>query len=250
MGGVSDATTQSGAGYTPDPAPSSTHTHHRDVSGGWLRPTVFGAMDGLVSNMSLIAGVGGSGAARSVLVVAGLAGLAAGAFSMAAGEWISVRSQNQMVGAELAKERRELTRNPAGETAELAELLTRHGMSQETASAAAMEISVDLDTALRFHAREELGIDPGSDPSPWTAAGSSFASFCAGALVPLLPLLLGLSSLLVPLLASALVAFCGGALVSRVTDRRPAVAGFEQLALAAAATGVTFLIGRQVGGVF
>lgn len=233
-----------------DPTRIPPEEHHRDVTGGWLRPTVFGAMDGLVSNVSLIAGVGGAGVVRSVLVVTGLAGLAAGAFSMAAGEWISVRSQNQMIDAELAKERLELARNPAGETAELAAVLVTHGMTPQTAESAAREISQDPDVALRFHAREELGIDPGSEASPWTAAGSSFLSFCVGALVPLIPLLLGLGTVLVPLIVSAVAAFVGGAVVSRVTDRKPLVAGSEQLALAAAAAGLTYVIGHLVGGAF
>jgi vacuolar iron transporter family protein len=245
---VTETTSDGRTPPTPDPSRIPPEDHHRDVSGGWLRPTVFGAMDGLVTNASLIAGVGGSGASRNALVITGLAGLVSGAFSMAAGEWTSVRSQNQMLGAELDKERLELARNPSGEAAELAEALTRHGISLETATAAAEEISRDSDVALRFHAREELGIDPEETPSPWTAAGSSFVAFAIGALVPLLPLLLGLSSLTVPLVVSAVAAFLGGVLLSRVTGRRPLTAGAQQLLLAAGAAGVTYAVGRLIGG--
>ena len=155
--------------------------HHRDVSGGWLRPAVFGAMDGLVTNVSLIAGVGGGGGSAHTIVLTGLAGLAAGACSMAAGEYVSVSSQNELVQAEVDKERLELENNPVFEQAELATMLRARGVSAATARQAAAEISAYPDKALAVHALEELGVDPGELPSPVVAAGASLASFAVGA---------------------------------------------------------------------
>jgi VIT1/CCC1 family predicted Fe2+/Mn2+ transporter len=235
-----------------DPASDSQtpgHTH-RDVSGGWLRPTIFGAMDGLVTNTSLIAGVAGAHPDRHTLIITGFAGLVAGAFSMSAGEWVSVRSQNHMVAAEMAKEERELLLNAEAEAAELAEVFRGHGLTEATAYAAAHEIARDPKVALRFHAREELGIDPDSLPSPLTAAFSSLTAFAIGAFVPLFPLLFQISGaalLLLPLIAAAVTAFAGGFVLARITDRSKFISGLEQLALALAATGITFLIGRLIG---
>jgi vacuolar iron transporter family protein len=128
--------------------------HHRDVSGGWLRPAVFGAMDGLVTNVSLIAGVGGGGGSAHTIVLTGLAGLAAGAFSMAAGEYVSVSSQNELIYSEVAKERHELEHNAVGEQAELAAMLRHRGVSASTARLAAAEISAHPEKALAVHALE------------------------------------------------------------------------------------------------
>ena len=166
--------------------------HHRDVSGGWLRPAVFGAMDGLVTNASLIAGVGGGGASAHTIVLTGLAGLAAGAGSMAAGEYVSVSSQNELIYAEVNKERLELENNAASEQAELATMLRARGVSAATARQAAAEISANPEKALAVHALEELGVDPGELPSPVVAAGASLASFAVGAIIPLIPYLAGL----------------------------------------------------------
>src|ERR1700730_3017907 len=141
--------------------------HHRDVSGGWLRPAVFGAMDGLVTNVSLIAGVGGGGGSQHAILLTGLAGLAAGAFSMAAGEFVSVSSQNELVHAEVDKERHELTHNAAAEQIELVGMLRRQGMSAATARQAAAEISAHPDQALAVHTLEELGVNPSELPSPF-----------------------------------------------------------------------------------
>src|SRR5262252_123639 len=121
---------------------------HRDVSGGWLRPAVFGAMDGLVTNVSLIAGVGGGGVSRHTILLTGLAGLAAGAFSMATGEYVSVSSQNELVGTEVAKERYELEHNPDSERSELAEMVELWGVTPELARAVAEQISSHPENAL------------------------------------------------------------------------------------------------------
>src|ERR1700712_1791465 len=132
---------------------------HRDVSGGWLRPTVFGAVDGLVTNASLIAGVGGGGGSTHAIVLTGLAGLVAGAFSMGTGEYISVTNQNELVHAEVAVERRMHEEFPAAEQAELAETFRASGADLETAAKMAAAVSRNPDIALRLHTRDELGLD-------------------------------------------------------------------------------------------
>jgi vacuolar iron transporter family protein len=227
------------------------HGHqHRDVSGGWLRPAVFGAMDGLVTNVSLIAGVsGGGGGTRSVLVLTGLAGLAAGAFSMATGEFVSVSSQNELVAAEVNKERTELEKHPEAEQRELAAVFRQRGVDAETADRVARQVSEHPEEALRVHVREELGVDHQELPSPATAAGASLVTFAVGALIPLLPYLLGFSSLAAALILAAAAAFVGGGAVSLITDRPFLRGALRQLVLAAAAAGITYGIGSLVGGV-
>jgi vacuolar iron transporter family protein len=223
--------------------------HHRDVSGGWLRPAVFGAMDGLVTNVSLIAGVGGGGGSAHTIVLTGLAGLAAGAGSMAAGEYVSVSSQNELIMAEVDKERLELEHHPRAEQAELAAMLRARGVSPATAKQAAAEISANPDKALAVHALEELGVDPGELPSPVVAAGASLASFALGAVIPLFPYLIGLNVLGVALGLAAVAAVAGGGLVSRLTDRPFWRGAVRQLVLGAAAAAITYGIGAAVGQV-
>jgi len=223
--------------------------HHRDVSGGWLRPAVFGAMDGLVTNVSLIAGVGGGGGSAHTIVLTGLAGLAAGACSMAAGEFVSVSSQNELVQAEVNKERLELERNPAFEQAELAGMLRARGVSAATARQAAEEISAQPEKALAVHALEELGVDPGELPSPVVAAGASMASFAVGALIPLIPYLAGVDVLGFALGLAAVAAVVGGGMVARMTDRPFWRGALRQLILGAFAVAITYLIGSLVGHV-
>ncbi|MQA97799.1 MAG: hypothetical protein GEV11_25430 [Streptosporangiales bacterium] len=195
---------------------AEVHHQHRDVTGGWLRPAVFGVMDGLVSNAALLAGVVGSGAAPATVVVAGLAGLAAGAFSMATGEYTSVASQRELTQAEIATERREITENPEAEERELALVYEARGLTEDL-------------------------------PSPWVAAGSSFLAFALGALIPVLPFLFGLTSILAPIAVTGLALFGTGALVARLTTRSPLFGGVRQLALGAAAATVTYGIGALVG---
>ena len=227
-------------------AEAYAHTH-RDVTGGWLRPAVFGAMDGLVSNFALMAGVVGGAVGHQAIVLTGLAGLAAGAFSMAAGEYTSVASQAELVQAELEIERIELRRNPAEELAELAQLYVERGVEPRLAFEVAQQLTADPEQALEVHAREELGIDPEDLPSPLLAAGSSFLAFGLGALLPLLPYLLGASSLL-PSLGLALAGLFGcGAVVSRVTARSWWFSGLRQLALGGSAAAITFLLGHLIG---
>jgi VIT1/CCC1 family predicted Fe2+/Mn2+ transporter len=223
--------------------------HHRDVSGGWLRPAVFGAMDGLVTNVSLIAGVGGGGGSAHTIVLTGLAGLAAGAGSMAAGEYVSVSSQNELILAEVDKERLELEHHPGAEQAELAGMLRARGVSAATARQAAAEISAHPEKALAVHALEELGVDPGELPSPVVAAGASLASFALGAVIPLFPYLIGLNLLAVTLGLAAVAAVAGGGIVARLTSRPFWRGAARQLILGAAAAAITFGIGAAVGHV-
>jgi VIT1/CCC1 family predicted Fe2+/Mn2+ transporter len=229
---------------TPGPPPAH---HHRDVSGGWLRPAVFGAMDGLVTNVSLISGVGAGGASPHTVALTGLAGLVAGAFSMATGEYVSVTSQNELVQAEVAKERHELRRNPIGEQAELAAAFVAQGVEKDLAERVAAQVSAQPDQGLTLHVREELGVDPHDLPSPWTAAGASFGAFTLGALIPLAPYLFGAHVLWLALVLAALGAVVGGGTVGRLTSRPVWRSALRQLLLAALAAGATFLIGHLIG---
>jgi VIT1/CCC1 family predicted Fe2+/Mn2+ transporter len=207
-------------------------------------------MDGLVTNVSLIAGVGGAGAASKVIVITGLAGLAAGAFSMATGEYVSVSSQNELIAAEVSKERHELEHNPEGERRELAAVFRHRGVDADLADRVARQVSNSPEEALRMHVREELGVDHHELPSPYVAAGASLVTFAVGALIPLLPFLLGFRSLLAALLLAGIFAFAGGGLVSRVTNRPFWFGALRQLLLAATAAGLTYAIGTAVGAAF
>ncbi|MCI0688283.1 MAG: VIT1/CCC1 transporter family protein [Sporichthyaceae bacterium] len=220
---------------------------HRAVNGGWLRPTVFGAMDGLVSNFALIAGVAGGQADPDTVVLAGLAGLAAGAFSMSVGEYTSVASQAELAEAEIAVERAELAQRPHAELRELTELYISRGVEPELAQQVAEQLSKDPDQALKIHTQEELGVDLHNLPSPKVAAVSSFLSFAVGALLPVLPYLLGATSLWPALIVALLGLFGCGALVSRITARSWWYSGLRQLLLGAASAGLTYLIGSAVG---
>jgi vacuolar iron transporter family protein len=226
---------------------TEAHHQHRDVGGGWLRPAVFGAMDGLVTNVSLIAGVGGGGGSRHTLLLAGLAGLSAGALSMAAGEFVSVSSQNELVDSEVRKERFELEHNPEAERRELASVFRQRGVDATLAEEVARQVSSHLDQALRVHVREELGVDAQALPSPVTAAAASLVTFAVGALVPLIPYLLGFSSLAAALVLAAVVAALGGGLVAWFTARPVWRGAVRQLLLAGAAASVTYGIGSLVG---
>lgn len=222
--------------------------HHRDVTGGALRAGVFGAMDGLVSNFSLVAGVIGAGLATNHVILTGLAGLAAGAFSMAAGEYTSVVSQAEATEAEIEKEKVAIAENPEGEAAELAEIYEGYGMTPEVARLAADQVTAHPEHSWRVHAREELGVDPDDLPSPYVAAGSSFAAFTVGALIPLLPLFLGFNSIAAVAIVSAIGLFASGAVVAQLTTRSMWFGGGRQLVLGLLAAAATYLFGSLVGG--
>ncbi|MGD0604689.1 MAG: VIT1/CCC1 transporter family protein [Streptosporangiaceae bacterium] len=221
---------------------------HRDVSGGWLRPTVFGAVDGLVTNASLIAGLGGGDAPPHAIILTGVAALVAGAFSMGTGEYVSVTNQNELVLAEVATERTMHARFPAAEQAELADTFAGYGADPETAARMAAAVSRDPDTALRVHTREELGVDPFELPSPVFAGVSSLVAFSTGALVPLLPYLAGLSLLSVALAVAAVALLTGGMVVGKLTGRPILRSGLRQLLLGGVAVLVTFAVGSLIGG--
>jgi VIT1/CCC1 family predicted Fe2+/Mn2+ transporter len=221
--------------------------HHADVSGGWLRAATFGAMDGLVTNIALIAGVGGGGVSRHTLILTGVAGLVAGAISMGLGEYTSVRTQNDQVAAELDKELRELRLNPEGEADELVAVWTARGLPGPLARQVADVLKAHPEQALRVHAQEELGVVPDELPSPWTAALSSFVCFAIGAVVPLLTYLLGFDSLLAALTVGGAGLFVAGALIARFTGRPWWRSGLWQLSLGAAAAGATYVIGALIG---
>jgi VIT1/CCC1 family predicted Fe2+/Mn2+ transporter len=224
----------------PDP-------HHRDVTGGWRRPAVFGISVGLVSHAALIVGVASADVSARTVVITGLAGLASGALSMATGEYVSVASQTELTEAEIELEKRELKRVPAAEQRELAAIYVERGLTPELAAEVARQLHEDPEVTWRIHAREELGVDPDDLPSPWVAAGSSFVAFALGAVLPLLPYLLGAETMLATVVVAALGLFGAGALVSRFTARSWWYSGSRQLLLGGLAGVVTYLIGSAIG---
>jgi len=223
---------------------------HRGVSGGGnLRAAVFGVNDGLVSNASLILGVAGASANNSIILLSGVAGLLAGAFSMAAGEYVSVRSQREMFEHQIGLERDELAQYPEEEAEELALIYAARGLAREDAQKLAKAIIADPAQALDTLAREELGLNPEDLGSPWGVAIFSFLSFAAGALVPLLPFfaLGGDAALLVSIAVTALTLFGVGVVISLFTGRSALRDGLRMLSIGAAAGALTYAIGKLLG---
>jgi vacuolar iron transporter family protein len=223
------------------------HHQHRDVSGGRLRPAVFGAMDGLVTNASLVAGISGGGSSRHAVLLTGFAGLVAGAFSMATGEYTSVKSQNESIETEVRVEALELRRHPEAEVAELAESFVERGLDRALAHQVAEQLSRDPAQALQEHSQAELGVNPQQLPSPWMAASSSFVFFAVGALLPLLSYLFGSHALWPALVVSAVSLLAAGAITAGFTGRPRWYGGLRQLLLGVLAAGVTYLVGRLIG---
>jgi VIT1/CCC1 family predicted Fe2+/Mn2+ transporter len=222
----------------------------RAAGGNALRAAVLGVNDGLVSNASLVMGVAGAGVASKDILVTGIAGLIAGACSMAMGEWISVQSSRELSAKELAVEQRHIATESEVEQAELALVFEQKGLHPSEARQIAARLSADPETALETHAREELGIDPDElGGSPWVAAGASFALFVVGAVVPILPFvfLSGTTAVVVALAVSALGLFGIGAAITLLTGRGVLRSGFRQLAFGAAAFAVTYGIGALFG---
>jgi vacuolar iron transporter family protein len=228
----------------PDPAYDVGHTHP-DVSGGWLRAATFGAMDGLVSNTALIAGVAASESPHTVMV-SGIAGLLAGAFSMALGEYTSVTTANEQIESEVYVERRALRTRPQAERAELVSMLVGIGLTEKTAQAATDEIHRDENRAVSIHLVREIGVDPAEKPSAPLAAFASFAMFAIGALVPLLPYLLGYGSLAAGLACGAAGLLIAGGLTARFTRKPVWWAASRQLLFGAVAVAATYLLGLLV----
>lgn len=229
---------------------ADVESRHRVRSGGALRAATFGVSDGLVSNLSLVIGVaGGTGGAHKFIVLAGVAGLLAGATSMGAGEWISVRSQRELYEREIEIEREELEAFPEEEAAELAMIYRAKGIEPEAAERLAGRIMLRPSAALDTLAREELGLDPGDLVSPWLAAISSFIAFALGAFVPVVPYLVGSGG-------AAFVAACAlsggvlalvGLMISLLTGRSAFVTAGRMLFVGALAASITYLVGRAIG---
>jgi vacuolar iron transporter family protein len=226
--------------------PHQIDHRHADVSGGWLRAATFGAMDGLVSNTALIAGVA-AGASTHAVVLAGVAGLLAGSFSMALGEYTSVTTANEQLESEVRVERRSFRKYPDEERAELVGMLMAMGMSVETATTATDEIHRDESRALNFHLVQELGVDPNEKPSPWVAAGSSFVMFAIGAIIPLIPYLLGYSSLWLGLACGGIGLLVAGWVAAHFTRKAAWLGSLRQLAFGGIAIAATYLVGMLIG---
>jgi VIT1/CCC1 family predicted Fe2+/Mn2+ transporter len=234
----------------PSSAMRRHHEHHATDHIGWLRAAVLGANDGIISTASLIVGVASAGPGRSAILLAGGAGLIAGALSMAAGEYISVSSQADLEQADLAREAIELHANPHGEELELAGIYKKRGVSSETAHAVARELMAH--DALDAHARDELGLSDATTARPVQAAVASAACFSAGAALPLLtaivaptgwvPHIVLLSSIMVLAVLGAVSARTGGAPVAKAIVR--------VTSLGAAAMLLTIGLGRLFGAVF
>ena len=222
------------------------HDGHRSVAGGLARAAVFGISDGLVSNVSLVIGFAGSGVDSTVVRLAGLAGAIAGGASMAAGEWVSVSAQNELITRELEIEKRELRVNTVAETNELAKIYESHGIEPERARAAAADVMRRPESALAVHAREELGVDPGTLPSPMKAALLSLVCFLFGALLPVFPWFIGegtaakVSSVAIGVVAAGFV----GAAIGVTAERGAVRTGLRQVVILLVACGVTYAVGQ------
>ncbi len=233
----------------PTAATGAEHRHRGLGGGGNLRAAVFGVSDGLVSNASLILGVAGANSNPHVVLLTGIAGVCAGAFAMAAGEYVSVRSQRELFEYQIGLERDELKQYPDAEAQELSLIYAAKGLPQKEANRLARRIIADPDQALDTLAREELGLNPAELGAPWGAAIASFLSFAAGALLPLAPYFFtsGPSALPIAVGITAITLFGIGATLSLFTGRNALYSGARMLALGALAGGVTFIIGRVVG---
>jgi VIT1/CCC1 family predicted Fe2+/Mn2+ transporter len=223
--------------------------HHRAVQGGSARAAVFGVSDGLVTNVSLILGIAGAHPAAGVVRLAGVAGLVAGAFSMASGEYVSMRAQTELFERELALENHEIRTRPEGERRELVRIYESRGVESDVAGHLASEMMRTPELALETHAREELGINPNALGSPLKAAGSSFVTFALGALLPLIPWLVtkGAGAELASVVVAAVAAVAVGAALAAFTRRPWWWSALRQLIISAVAAGITFGIGTAVG---
>ena len=225
------------------------HPDHRALAGGSARAGVFGFSDGLVSNVSLIIGFAAGGVDASVVRLAGIAAAVAGAASMAAGEWVSISAQNELVEREMALELRELKIHPEAETSELAAMYRQHGMSREQAAASAREVMRDPERAVIVHAREEFGLDAGNLPNPLQIGLISLITFLAGAMLPVLPWIFAsgsaaqYSSVIVAIVAASIA----GYVIGQQAERSKISSAARQVAIMLLAVGVTYIIGRLVG---
>jgi vacuolar iron transporter family protein len=237
------------AGRRTGPATAHPEFHHRDIQGGAMRAAVFGVSDGLVSNMGLILGVAGADPQPALVRLAGLAGLIAGAISMAAGEYNSMRVQSELLLRELRIEARELRRRPEHETRELADIYEQRGLAPDQAREVAEAMMSDPEMALEAHAREELGIDPQQLGSPPAAAVSSFVSFSVGAVIPLVPWFVtsGNAAKVASLVLGVVAAVVVGWLIGRSTERPIGRAITRQVLFTLVPALITFAIGNALG---
>jgi len=235
---------------TPHPGPVGPEQDVGSSRSGALRAAIFGMNDGLVSNLSLIFGVAGSGFAGKVVVIAGFAGLLAGSFSMAAGEYVSMKVQREVFEQLIHKEAHEIATQPEEEQQELTGIYEAKGIRPATAALIAAELMEDPEVALETHAREELGIDMKEGlGSPWAAAGSSFVMFSIGALIPLLPFLFtsGGAAVIASAGVSAVTLFAVGGAMTVLTGRSVVLSGARMLAIGAVAAAITYGVGRLLG---
>lgn len=232
----------------PEPADPRPE-HHRNIQGGAARAAVFGVSDGLLTNVSLILGVAGASPTSGLVRLAGVAGLVAGAISMALGEYISMTAQAELFDRELAVEREELRRNPDFERRELVAVYMRRQVPQAIAEQVVEALMQDPEVALEVHSREELGIDPTRTGAPLGAAASSFVSFAIGAVIPLVPWFFaaGWGPVLVSIVLGAVAALAIGGAIGYFSERSIPRAAARQLLITAAAAAITFGIGRLVG---
>lgn len=228
--------------------PDPTSAHETRAS-GLLRPIVFGANDGLVSNLALVMGVAGANPAPSIIVLAGIAGLLAGAFSMGVGEYISVQSQRELLDYQLDFQRHQLREAPEQERTILTDIYRRRGFTDEEAAHFVNRVFADAESATRLLIFEEVGLDERSIGSPWAAGISSFLAFTLGALVPLVPYLLtaGGVAFFASLLVSLAALFVLGIAISRLTRRNPLATAIRQVLLGGVAAAVTYGVGSLIG---
>ena len=237
-------------GHSSQAPGSEMGKRHRGMgSGGNLRAAVFGVNDGLISNASLIMGIAGATSGNALLLLSGAAGLIAGAFSMAAGEYVSVRSQREMFEYQIGLEKEELDHYPEEEAEELALIYQARGLPRDDAVRLATQLTADPARALDTLAREELGLNPDDLGSPWGAALYSFSAFAMGASIPLLPFLFasGARSMPIAIALTAVALFAVGAILSLFTGRNAWWSGARMLSIGAAAGAVTYLIGKVLG---
>lgn len=238
-------------GGKPEPREQISHREgwHRGDRSGAVRAGVFGVSDGLVSNTALVMGFAGSGSSRSAILLAGVAGLLAGSFSMAAGEYVSMSSQREMYEREISLEAQELEENPEEERAELVLLYRAKGLGRKEAEDVADQIMADRDVALDTLAREELGLDPDSLGSPWSAAVSSLIAFALGAFVVILPYLIGsgTAALVAAICLFGAALFGVGAGIGLLNGRSVLRSGARQIVVGGLAAGVTYAIGSAIG---
>ena len=230
--------------------PPEPHSHHRGIQDGWARAAVFGVSDGLVSNVSLILGFAGAHATTSNVRLAGLAGLMAGAVSMAAGEYVSMRAQAELFERELDLERESLLHYPNVEIVELTQIYLARGIAYDLAQQLAESVMSSPQLALETHAREELGIDPNALGSPVAASVASFFAFVVGAALPLVPWFVtsGTAATVASVVLAGVTAILVGVALAGLTGRSRLFSACRQLGIAVLAAGITTLLGYFVGG--